>query len=290
MRSRRIWRAAIGLTVAIGTSCMVFGQDGQSSSASTSTAPASAGGSGSPALPDSTDPFAAPTSSAPNGGSPGATPSRRGFGSGARGFGNSGGDLLFPSGSGMSSPRGGFSDGGNGFGAANGTGAFDWTEFFTDAARSSFQFAAPRVFSTSAQGGMRTMGGGASLVNLGDGLLRSADASASGVLGSSLHLLSEAARVERRGLNLTLNDPEKSSAMGVRFSFQEAMGHNSLLGGGANSFGSVNSFGSTSSFGSLGGNGMYGAGNGFGSGMGGPGGGKRGGGGASSQVSVQFKF
>jgi hypothetical protein len=289
VRSWRIWRAAIGLTVAIGTTCMVLGQDGQSSSASTSTAPASTV-SGSPALPDFADPFLVPTSSAPNGGSPGAMPSRRGFGSGARGFGNSVGDPLFPNGSGVSPPREGFSGGGNGFGAGNGTGSFDWTKFFTDAARSSFEFAAPRLFSTSAQSGMRTMGGGASLVDLGDGLLRSAGASSSGAVGSSLDLLSEAARIERRGLNLTLNDPEKNSSLGVRFSFQEAMGHNSLLGGGANSFGSVNSFGSTSSFGSLGSNGMYGTGNGFGSGMSGPGGGKHGGSGASSQVSVQFKF
>jgi hypothetical protein len=278
MRSKQFWWAAIGLTVAIGTTLMAFGQDGQSSSSPAST---SSGGSDSPTLPDSADPFSAPSSGLPN-----AMPSGRGFGP-ARGFGNSGGDPLFPSGKGMSSPREGFSAGSNSTAPSNGTGSFDWTRFFTDVTRSSFQFAAPRLFSTNGQGGLRPMGGGASLLDLGDGLLRSAGASSSGLLGSSLDLLSEAAQIERRGLNLTLNNPDKSSAMGVRFSFQEAMGHNSLLGGGGSSFGSVNSFGSMGSSGSMGSGGMYGAGNGFGSGMGG---GKRGGAGPSSQVSVQFKF
>ena len=67
LRSGLIWRAAVGLTIAMSASCMMFGQDGQSSSAPASTA----GSSPLPALPDSGSSFPAPSDS----GSPSVTQS-----------------------------------------------------------------------------------------------------------------------------------------------------------------------------------------------------------------------
>jgi hypothetical protein len=289
VRSRRRWKAVVGVTIAIGVSWVIsgplmFGQEAQSAPAASS-----AGDSSSPLpnQPDANSLFGAPDNVPPS-----VAPSGRGLGRGQRGsqsnsqvgFGSSGGDPLFPGGS-----TRGYSAGN---GAGTGTGSFDWTKLFDTAVRSGFQFASPRLF---ASGGMRPMGGGTSLFDMGDGLLRSTGGASSGVLGSSLDLASEAARIDRRGLNLTLKEPDKNSDLGVRFSFQEAMGHNSLLGGGGmggggsfggggNSFGSMNSFGSGNSFGSPGSSNMFGPGNGMG-------GGKRGGsGGSGSQVSVQFKF
>ncbi len=288
MRSGLIWRAAVGLTIAMSMSCMMFGQDGQGSSAPSSTAT----GSPLPALPDSGPSFPPPSDT----GSPTVMQSGRGFRQAGRGFGVAGGDPLFPSGPGTFSTRAGNSATGNSSGSGSTSGAswFDWTRFFTDAARSGFQFAAPRLFAPggqsgvsgpgSAPDGLRPMAGSASIFALGDGLLRSAGAASSGALGSSLDLLSEAAQIERRGLNLSLNDLDKNSDLGLRFSFKEMMVHDSLLGGGGNSFGSFSSFSTPGS------NGWSGGGNAFGSSFGGgPGGGRRGGG-AGSQVSVQLKF